>query len=155
MFCKALTSGQSDGSIHLLVVALHEGDVVSVDQELRLFQPRFILRAGLLEGVLCLAEAVDKETRESQIPISDKHVRIRCDRLSRGFDCDLPPSRSLGGEAPQELQRVRRCRTTRVGLLPEFESLERLLQIPGDLAIVVEVDKEPFPLAGSRTQLPP
>jgi hypothetical protein len=154
VFCLALAFGQSDGSIHLLVVALHERDVVSVDQELRQFQPLFLVRGGLLEGVLCLAEAVDKETRESQIPISDANVRIGDDRLSRGFDCDLPPSSSLGGQAPQEFQRVRRCRTTRVGLLPEFERLERVFQIPRDLAIVVEGDKELFPLAGALPQLP-
>jgi hypothetical protein len=98
---QALAFGQSHGSIHLLVVALQEGDVVSVDQELRQFQPLFLVRDGLLEGVLGLAEPVEKETRESQIAISDANIRIGGDRLSRAIDGYLPPSSALRRKAPQ------------------------------------------------------
>ena len=101
MFGEALALGQSDDSIHLLVVALHEREVVSVDQELRQFQPLFLVRGGLLEGVLCLAEPVEKETRESQIAISDDNVRIGGDRLSRAIDGYLPPSSALGERPPK------------------------------------------------------
>jgi len=58
VFCVSPAPGQSDGPVHLLVVALDERDVVSVDEEIRNNQ---FSRGGLLDRVLRLAEAVQEE----------------------------------------------------------------------------------------------
>ena len=115
MLYLALAFGEGDDSIHLLVVALHERDVVLKAEKIRRFQ---FARGGLLLGVLCLVKPIQEEVNLSETAIPYENVRIGCDGLLGGFECHLPSPGSFRSEARQQFSRVRWFAMTRKGLSP-------------------------------------